>query len=102
MHSRYNVTTSLEVNFLVTSRTCRGQGVGTLVVRGAELVAQSRGIPLCTAICSNIGTERICLDHLGWDNLLTVPKSEFSYGGIRMDKLTGEHKNLVLVAKKVL
>jgi GNAT superfamily N-acetyltransferase len=69
MYGKYNVNTSLEVMFIVTSRTCRGQGVGTLLVRGAELVARSRGIPLCSAICSNISTERICLNNLCWDKL---------------------------------
>ncbi|KAF4524339.1 hypothetical protein B566_EDAN015892 [Ephemera danica] len=100
VYTEYGVDSSLEVMFLVTSNKSRCLGVGTLLVSASEIVARERGIALCTAICSALGTEHICLRNLKWEKLLAVPKSEFPL----YDYLsaTSETSNLVLVAKGII
>jgi GNAT superfamily N-acetyltransferase len=96
----YGVEKSMEVMFIATSRSCRKQGVGLLLVQGAVEVARSRNLPLCSAIFSNNNSQRIGRA-LKWDELITVQMSEFEFKGELYSKFTGEHQTLVLMACRI-
>ncbi|CAB3366379.1 Hypothetical predicted protein [Cloeon dipterum] len=95
----YGVEMSLELMFLGASRHCRGLGIGRLLTEATVAVAQHRQIPIVTAIFTSVESQKIGR-RLQWDELCTIPMSEFVFKGVPYSNFTGRNQTMVLMAKK--
>jgi GNAT superfamily N-acetyltransferase len=97
----YNVSKTLELMFLGVSRHHRGLGIGRLLAEATCKVAASKNIPVVTAIFTSIGSQTIG-KRLEWDQLFTIPMSEFVYNGRPYSDFTGENQSMILMGKKTM
>jgi len=97
----YDVTQSLELMFLGVSKHHRGLGIGRLLAQATCKVAQSRKIPVVTAIFTSIGSQTIG-KRLEWDQLFIIPMCEFVFRGRPYSDFTEENQSMILMGKKTL
>jgi hypothetical protein len=95
----YDVSQSLELMFLGVSRNHRGLGIGRLLAQGTCKVAESKRIPIVTAIFTSIGSQTIG-KRLEWDQLIIIPMSDFVYKGRPYSDFTEENQCMILMGKK--
>lgn len=92
---------SLELMFLGVSRHHRGLGIGRLLAQGTCKVAESRQIPIVTAIFTSIGSQTIG-KRLEWDQLIIIPMSDFVFNGTPYSDFTGENQCMILMGKRIV
>jgi GNAT superfamily N-acetyltransferase len=96
----YGVDQYMEVMFIATAPAGRRQGVGVLLVTGAMEVARSKGIPVCSAIFSSVGSQRIGAI-LKWDQLFVGNVSDFEFKEQEYTRFPAQDQKLILMACKL-
>lgn len=120
----HNVETILEIMFLATLQSHGKLRLGELVtaasveigrqlkagndvktpveVNGVETITNKKAVPeLCSALCTSRYSHKI-FTKLGFDTLITVPFTEFEFGGKTFaDRIDAAHPSCALVTKRL-